>query len=611
MNQRAPDNGGVYAPSRATQAGPSSANTAMTVAQIEAIFRPKGKSAPIDEYINQLHTVSQNWGVNAGVLQQTVSDPAQPTSMAGLIGSNTGDLKWTGAAASDFGTKATATAAYSDQIAKVMPKIQTALSGLAGNLSKSKTMFEPVFDAWGSPGSGSKATVPNALATLLQVSLPAQIIMGYDYKDQEQSNSFSFDYGGATVNAMIYVPAKNMHADPGNPYLASTFDVYSPNKGGSGDYGYSGLVWCSYDKKDGYCQLQKYVLYDSADGNNMVTDKDGSAFTAGFLQRTFQQQYKTHLLDVMTVTGQHFTTARSQFPALPQPDKALKPPTSDGKKPGSPSSVGPGASGLGGGGKIGSPGASGLKTPTMPKTTPTGLTTPPPNTPPTYHLPTPVTPPKGLPGPGGNGSVPGGSDGQLGGTTGLQNPGGGSNGGFPTPTGLPPVAGGLPGYTSTQTAGFDPTQLPTLTSGLPGGGLNGLGGFGGGSPATGLTGTAAGLGGLGGLGGGIGGLGASSGALGGFGGGSSNAGSVSLGTTAAGTPLAAGETAAAQGALGEQAAMAEAGAAGRMPMMPPMAPMGMNGGNGDRNRKSWLPEEEDLWGLAEGSAAPPVIGGEP
>ncbi|MEY9858690.1 hypothetical protein ABH935_004305 [Catenulispora sp. GAS73] len=608
-----PDPGPSYSPSRSTTTAPSAANAALANHQIEAIFRPNGKSTPIDDYIGQLTTVAQNWKINAGVLQQTVSDPATPTSMAGLISANTGDLKWTGAAASDYGTKATATAAYGDQIAQTMPKIQGVLSGLAGNLGKSKAAFQPIFDAWGTPSSGSKAVVPNAMATILSTWLPANCVW-VQTQQSEQYTSYSDQSGPMSVSAMIYVPAQNMHADPSNPYIASTFDLYAPDQNGSGDYGYSGLVWCSYNPNDTYPQVQKITVFDSADGNNMVTEKDPSVFTAGYFQQHFGQQYGTHLQDLMTITGQHFTDARSQFPPLPQPAKALKPPTGDGTGPGGkgglgtgrlstggPGAGGLGTGGLGTGGKIGSPGATGLKQPPAPKT-PTGLTTP---TPPPYHLPTPNPPATGLPGPG-NGGLPGGNNG-------LPNPPGGANGGFPTPTGLPNPVGTPGGYTSTQTAGFNPNQLPTMTSGLPGGGTGGLGGLGAGGglgpggAATGLAGTGGGLGALGGAGG-LGALG-----TGGYGGGAPTTGAnggLGLGTTASGAPLAAGETTAAQGALGEQAAMAEAGTAGRMPMMPPMAPMGMNGGNGDRNRKSWLPEEEDLWGLAEGSAAPPVIGSE-
>ena len=46
-----------------------------------------------------------------------------------------------------------------------------------------------------------------------------------------------------------------------------------------------------------------------------------------------------------------------------------------------------------------------------------------------------------------------------------------------------------------------------------------------------------------------------------------------------------------------------------MPMMPPMMPQ--QGGNQDRDRqrKSWLPEDEDIWGTDAGGV-PPVISGD-
>jgi hypothetical protein len=44
-------------------------------------------------------------------------------------------------------------------------------------------------------------------------------------------------------------------------------------------------------------------------------------------------------------------------------------------------------------------------------------------------------------------------------------------------------------------------------------------------------------------------------------------------------------------------------------MMPPMMPYGMQGGTGERQRKSWLPEDEDIWGV-DAAVVPPVISGE-
>jgi hypothetical protein len=40
-----------------------------------------------------------------------------------------------------------------------------------------------------------------------------------------------------------------------------------------------------------------------------------------------------------------------------------------------------------------------------------------------------------------------------------------------------------------------------------------------------------------------------------------------------------------------------------------MPPMGMGNSDKDRQRKSWLPEDEDIWG-GDGTAVPPVISGD-
>jgi hypothetical protein len=153
--------------------------------------------------------------------------------------------------------------------------------------------------------------------------------------------------------------------------------------------------------------------------------------------------------------------------------------------------------------------------------------------------------------------------------------------------------GGQPGSTPTQLAGFTPGQpgaggaglsTPNALSGLAT--PTGFGGAGGSALTTpGAFGGAAG-----GLGGGLGST------IGGTAGESAGA----LGAGAAGT--------AADSALG---AGASAAAAGRgMPMMPPMMPpMGMGNSDKDRQRKSWLPEDEDIWG-GDGTAVPPVISGD-
>lgn len=150
----------------------------------------------------------------------------------------------------------------------------------------------------------------------------------------------------------------------------------------------------------------------------------------------------------------------------------------------------------------------------------------------------------GLGGGFGGGGGPGGGSGGGGSGGGF----GGSGGGVPVPFG-----GG---------SGGAPTQL----AGLGGGGLPG------------------GLGG-GGLPGGLGGL----------------AGGGSPGGLAGGGGLGPG------GAAGAAANEAAAAARGEVPLMPPMMPPMMNQNqDGSRQRKSWLPEDEDLWGGAA-DAVPPVI----
>lgn len=44
-------------------------------------------------------------------------------------------------------------------------------------------------------------------------------------------------------------------------------------------------------------------------------------------------------------------------------------------------------------------------------------------------------------------------------------------------------------------------------------------------------------------------------------------------------------------------------------MMPPMMPPGAGNQDKDRQRKSWLPEDEDIWGTEE-DTVPPVISGD-
>jgi hypothetical protein len=164
-------------------------------------------------------------------------------------------------------------------------------------------------------------------------------------------------------------------------------------------------------------------------------------------------------------------------------------------------------------------------------------------------------------------------------------------------SGLPP--GVSPGNPSTQLASLNPAQ-PGIGPGLSTpGALSGLTtptGFGGGLGGTG--------GGLGGTGGGLGGVGGGlASTLGGTAGVSPGAAGAG-GLNSAGAPGSAGT--AADSALGASAATAGRG----MPMMPPMMPpMGMGNSDKDRQRKSWLPEDEDIWG-GDGTAVPPVISGD-
>ncbi|MFL6055464.1 MAG: WXG100 family type VII secretion target [Actinoallomurus sp.] len=181
---------------------------------------------------------------------------------------------------------------------------------------------------------------------------------------------------------------------------------------------------------------------------------------------------------------------------------------------------------------------------------------------------------------------------------GLPHGGGGGGGGLPHGGGVP--GGKLPthpgGSLPTHPGGNLPTHpggnLPTHPGGnLPNHGGSNLAGLhpGGGLPGGGGLGPGLSGGGGGGLGGG--GLG---GGLGGAGGGLGGPGLSGAGS------LAAQEAAAA-----ERAAMAATGGATGMPMG------GMGGGGGgqkeERERTTWLSEDEDVWG-GDGDTAPPVIG---
>jgi hypothetical protein len=199
-------------------------------------------------------------------------------------------------------------------------------------------------------------------------------------------------------------------------------------------------------------------------------------------------------------------------------------------------------------------------------------------------------PPPGSPNQGNGGGGQGGSGGAApgGGVHGGGIPGGGSpghaRGGIPGGPPVGPMPGGampggaMPGGGHGSLAGFNPPSVPG--GGIPGG----PGGPGGGIPGGGLAGGSAG--GLplpGALGGGLGGAG--------------NAGLAA----GAGSGLAAGEAAARDAAAAE-------GMAGRgMTGMPLLGGGGGQDGK-ERERQTWLTEDEDFWGANEGDVAPPVIG---
>ncbi|GAB3987992.1 hypothetical protein GCM10029978_109020 [Actinoallomurus acanthiterrae] len=157
----------------------------------------------------------------------------------------------------------------------------------------------------------------------------------------------------------------------------------------------------------------------------------------------------------------------------------------------------------------------------------------------------------------------------------------GDHSNFPNGSHLPngdgskfPNGSNIPGGSGTHLAGYDPAGLPN-GGGLPGGGT-GLSGGG-----TGLGGDPFGAG-PGGAGGGLG-------------------GASGLGTMGAGGIGA--------GGLGTGAGANGAAAAGRMGpggMMPPMHP-GHGQGEKERERSTWLQEDEDIWG-GDGDAVPGQIG---
>lgn len=192
---------------------------------------------------------------------------------------------------------------------------------------------------------------------------------------------------------------------------------------------------------------------------------------------------------------------------------------------------------------------------------------------PPHHLPPPhVYPPPHTPGPGGPGPGPTGP-GPIGPGPIGPGPGGPGPGSDYNPNSLPTLDN------SSSLAGFDPSG--GAGSGFGPGGASGLGAGG----ASGLGG-----GGLGGGGLGAGGLGA--------GDASGLAGSgAGMGAGAGGGGIAGGA-----GAAGGMAG----GAGGRPGMMMPMHGSGQ-GGDDERERSTWLAEDDDIWGTDD--APPGVIGG--
>lgn len=207
--------------------------------------------------------------------------------------------------------------------------------------------------------------------------------------------------------------------------------------------------------------------------------------------------------------------------------------------------------------------------------------------------PPPPPPPGGGPPGGGPPGGPGGFD------PGSTSPGGpGSK--FPTSDGagaFNPNAGGTSPFTSGGTSPFTPDGAGSYNPALGGGGNSPFGGAGG-SPFGAGSGTdLAGMPG-GGPGGGGPGLGGGGGAP--FGADPGGFGGPNAGTSPAGGPGGLGPGGAGPGAAG-------AGARG-MPMGGMPMGQGAQGGKGEeRERNTWLTEDEDVWG-ADDDTAPPVIG---
>ncbi|WP_187233755.1 hypothetical protein [Actinomadura sp. HBU206391] len=169
-------------------------------------------------------------------------------------------------------------------------------------------------------------------------------------------------------------------------------------------------------------------------------------------------------------------------------------------------------------------------------------------------------------------------------------------GGVPPGGGMPPGGGSLPSGGNLPDGGKLPGGGNLPDGGSGGGRFPGGGDFsGGGSELAGLPGGGGGGLGGGGLGAGGGLPGGGAGAGGGLPAGGVGAGGLAAGGLPGGLPGA--------GALGKNAL-----GAGGMGGMPMGAGGGGQGGNEEeRERTTWLTEDEDVWG-ADGDATPPVIG---
>jgi hypothetical protein len=374
-------------------------------------------------------------------------------------------------------------------------------------------------------------------------------------------------YGTSGVNSSDTIGGFNGYASwegvQNQPEINFQY-LYGQGQKGS----YPGIVQFSGQVRPQYSRVDITALagpYGPKTMTNLIMYNDWN--DEGWAGRTFSDTHRDQLANLLNqVAGSSYTPLVGQFPQLPQAtwltDGQGNGSSSNGSSNGGPGSV-PGYTG----GAAGTLPGAGLGSGSLGGTSPgsgslggTGYGTGGAGSP-------SATMPGTGPGAGSAGSAPGTGIGPV------VPPGGGSAGqlGNPASVGI---------GTPTHLASYTP---PASSSG----GLGGLS-----SPGSFGSGAAGGLNGLGG-----GSLGTGGSLAGGSG---SLAGSGGLGAASAG------------GAAGEVASAAGLSAAtGRssMPMMPPMMPP--QGGNQDRDRqrKSWLPEDEDIWGT-DVDGVPPVISGD-